>query len=137
MTSSPIVHAIETDGSRYANRVTMGSHSLISDEPERLGGENLGPNPFELLGAALSACTAMTIRMYAERKGWDVQNLEVTVDHSRERGHETFTRTISFNGAHTEEERERLIDVSHRCPVHKVMEGSATIITETSTPPTQ
>lgn len=137
MTSSLSVQAIETDGSRYANRVTMGSHSLISDEPERLGGENLGPNPFELLGAALAVCTSMTIRMYAERKGWDVQNLEVTVDHSRERGHETFTRTISFNGAHTEEERERLIDVSHRCPVHKVMEGSATIITKTNTPPTQ
>ena len=77
------MQAIETDGSRYANRVTMGSHSLISDEPERLGGENLGPNPFELLGAALAVCTSMTIRMYAERKGWDVQNLEVTVDHSR------------------------------------------------------
>ena len=86
---------------------------------------------------SLNICTSMTIRMYAERKGWDVQNLEVTVDHSRERGHETFIRTISFNGAHTEEERERLIDVSHRCPVHKVMEGSATIITETITPPTQ
>jgi len=113
----------------------MGSHSLISDEPERLGGDNLGPNPFDLLGAALAACTSMTIRMYAERKGWDVQNLTVSVDHQRDRGHDTFTRIISFDGPLGEEERERLIDVSHRCPIHRVMEGSATILTETEMPP--
>ena len=134
MTSTPYVRVVETGESRYANRVTMGSHSLISDEPERLGGENLGPNPFDLLGAALAACTSMTIRMYAERKGWDVQNLTVSVDHQRDRGHDTFTRIISFDGPLGEEERERLIDVSHRCPVHRVMEGSATILTETDLP---
>ena len=134
MTSTPYVRVVETGEGRYANHVTMGSHSLISDEPERLGGDNLGPNPFDLLGAALAACTSMTIRMYAERKGWDVQNLTVSVDHQRDRGHDTFTRIISFDGPLGEEERERLIDVSHRCPVHRVMEGSATILTETDLP---
>ncbi|MDA0300487.1 MAG: OsmC family protein [Actinobacteria bacterium] len=134
MNRTPYVRAVESGNGRYVNEVTMGSHRLISDEPERLGGDNLGPNPLDLVGAALAACTSMTIRMYAERKGWEIQNLTVLVDHQRDRGHDTFTRFISFDGDLDEEARERLIDISHRCPVHRIMEGSATILTETGTP---
>jgi len=133
MDTTPYVRAVESGNGRYVNEVTMGSHTLISDEPERLGGDNLGPNPFDLVGAALAACTSMTIRMYAERKGWDVQNLTVLVDHQRDRGHDTFTRSISFDGDLDQQARERLINISYQCPVHRIMEGSATILTETRT----
>ena len=133
MTSSLHVQAIETDGSRYAV-ITMGSHSLISDEPERLGGKISDPIRLSCWRRSRSVHLDDDSNVRRAQRLGCSEPQELWITHGSTV--ETFTRTISFNGAHTEEERERLADVSHRCPVHKVMEGSATIITETSTTPT-
>ncbi len=96
---------------------------LIADEPPEIGGKNLGFAPEELLIAALAACTSATLRMYADRKGWDLE--KVLVDISLERA-ETGTRTIinrklQFEGKLDEKQKERLLEIAEACPVHKIL----------------
>lgn len=117
----------ERGDGRYVNAVAMRHHTLVSDEPERLGGDDLGPNPFDLLCASLGACKSITMRMYAERKGWSVDHLEVTVTHHRERGVDSFICQLSIDGDLANEERDELIEVSRRCPVQKVL-SQATVV---------
>jgi putative redox protein len=120
---------------------TTGNHVLIADEPENVGGTNQGPNPYDLLGAALGACTAMTLRMYADRKQWPLAGIEVSVRHEKvywpdcencedpKTRIDQFTRTISVIGDLTPDQVERLKEIAEKCPVHKTLvAGNSRII---------
>ncbi|MGC4020966.1 MAG: OsmC family protein [Cyclobacteriaceae bacterium] len=96
---------------------------VIADEPVDKGGKNLGFAPKELLASALAACTSITLRMYADRKGWDLQEMKVDVSVERDEAANktTFTRKIDLIGNLNEEQRTRLLAVANACPVHKVL----------------
>lgn len=120
-----------TDKTGYTCQATAGSHQLTIDEPASLGGSNLGPAPYEYLKAALGACTAMTVRMYAERKQWQVENVIVTLTHSRDANKQSvFVRDIKLVGNLDAEQRERLLEIADRCPVHKTLSHGATILSK-------
>jgi len=111
----------------YAHDVELdGAHELRVDEPEHRGGTDTGPRPTELLGASLAGCTAITIEMYADRKGWDVGALEVAV----EVGYDgpvpsRFEVGVKLPAELDDEQRRRLLIIATKCPVHKVLAGEA------------
>ena len=105
--------------------VEVGAHRLTSDEPERLGGTDAGPSPEELLAASLASCSAITLEMYAKRKGWDVGDVVVEVDYEpAQRGSPTrFEMAVKLPKELPEEQRERLMQIVAKCPVHRTLEG--------------
>lgn len=105
--------------------VEMRDHTLVADEPRDEGGEDSGPSPQELLAASLASCTAITIEMYAKRKGWDVGDVAVHVDYEpAQRGSPTrFRMTVDLPKELPEDQRERLMQIGAKCPVHRVLEG--------------
>jgi putative redox protein len=113
----------------YAHEIDVeGGHELILDEPPDAGGTDTGPRPTQLLGASLAGCIAITVEMYANRKGWDVGRVEVTVDMEYE-GHvpNTFNVSVALPGDLDDEQRRRLLAIAIRCPVHKVLAGEARV----------
>jgi putative redox protein len=105
--------------------VEMRDHTLVADEPKDEGGEDAGPSPQELLAASLASCTAITMEMYANRKGWEVGDVAVHVDYEpAQRGSPTrFRMRVDFPKEVPEEQRERLMQIGAKCPVHRVLEG--------------
>jgi putative redox protein len=105
--------------------VEMRDHTLVADEPEEEGGDDSGPSPQELLAASLASCTAITMEMYAQRKGWDVGDVAVHVEYEpAQRGSPTrFRMTVDLPKELPEEQRERLMQIGAKCPVHRVLEG--------------
>lgn len=119
------------DNESYTCDVQAGKHSFVVDEPIPLGGDDLGAAPYQYLKAALGACTAMTVRMYAERKKWAVENVIVTLSHSRDANKQSvFVRDIKLVGELNDEQRERLLEIADRCPVHKTLSHGATILSK-------
>ncbi len=119
------------DAHGYTCDINAGNHPMVADEPVPLGGEDLGPAPYQLLKAALGACTAMTLRMYAERKKWDLQDAIITLRHSRDSNKQSvFERDIKLVGHLSDEQRERLLDIADRCPVHKTIGNGASILSK-------
>jgi putative redox protein len=115
--------------------VTAGPARFVADEPVALGGLDLGPTPHDLVAAGLAACTSQTLRLYARRKGWDLGPVEVQVTHRRDisvQPSEIFERVIVLGGVLDEEQRQRLLEIAERCPVHKLLTGGATISTALS-----
>jgi putative redox protein len=112
-------------GDRLRQQVQIREHELTADEPKDTGGDNSGPSPQELLAASLASCTAVTMEMYAARKGWDVGEITVNVDYEpAHRGSPTrFEMTVSLSKEIPEEQRERLMQIAARCPVHRTLEG--------------
>ncbi len=110
---------------KYTHDVKVRNHRFLADEPEDAGGEDRGPSPQELLAASLAACTAITIEMYAERKGWDLAGLEVDCDYQpAARGCPTkFTLLMRMPDHLTAEQIERLQVIAAKCPVHRTLEG--------------
>jgi putative redox protein len=102
---------------------------LISDEPLDKGGKDTGFSPKELLVAALSACTSATIRMYADRKGWDIQEIKVETELTEVDNQSLFTRKLEFTGNINEEQKNRLIAIANACPVHKILSNPIQIKT--------
>jgi putative redox protein len=99
-----------------------GGHSLVVDEPEALGGEDTGPAPSRLLAASLAGCTAITMELYAERKGWELGEVEVDVEVEYERQAPTaFEVTLRLPADLTDAQRERLVEIAAKCPVHRVL----------------
>ena len=130
-------------GERYITQITSDRHSVIADEPVPEG-DDLGPSPYELLLAALGACTSMTLLMYARRKGWPLEQVQVELTHDRvhardcedcegEEGRvEVIRRSIVLEGDLDAEQRQRLAEIATRCPVHKTLAAAPTIIDEVS-----
>ncbi|HBH88993.1 MAG TPA: osmotically inducible protein C, partial [Hyphomonadaceae bacterium] len=132
-----LVNVSETGEGAYANFVATEYHVLRADEPDRLGGINTGPAPYEYLSAALGACTSITLRMYLERKGWPVEHISVNVKHRKSDEPDAngwkpdiFTRELNVRGNLTEDQRGRLVEIANKCPVHKTLHRSAVIETE-------
>ena len=117
--------ATATRDSGYRHVVRVRSHDLSIDEPTDTGGTDAGPSPQELLAASLASCTAVTMEMYAERKGWNVDGLEVDCRYTpAERGCPTRFEVIMRMPAHLSEEQvERLQVIAAKCPVHRTLEG--------------
>jgi len=112
----------------YAHTVTFEHHKLIVDEPEEHDGADTGPRPTALLGMSLASCTAITVEMYANRKEWDVGDLEVEVDYELDpRGTSRFDLTLKLPAALNDEQIERLRVIAGKCPVHRVLLGEVEI----------
>ena len=114
----------------YRVDIKTATNTLIADEPQSIGGEDLGFSPDELLAASLGACTSATLRMYADRKGWtELKEIAVSVTFSREGGRSSIQREISFTGDLTEEQRQRLLEIAEKCPVHRTLSNPVAIKT--------
>lgn len=109
----------------FTHRIEIRHHHLIADEPPDQGGDDQGPTPQELLAASLAACTAITIEMYAKRKGWELGEVEVECDYRQaERGSTTkFELAMRLPVACTEEQADRLRVIAAKCPVHRTLAG--------------
>jgi putative redox protein len=119
------MRAIAIRKGKYEHDVRVRDHRLTADEPEEIGGKDLGPSPEELLAASLAACTAITMEMYADRKGWDLSGTEVDCDYTpAERGCPTrFNLVLRLPEHLTDEQVERLNVIAAKCPIHRTLEG--------------
>jgi putative redox protein len=117
--------ANRTGHSGYTHSLAIRHHRLTADEPPDLGGADEGPSPQELLAASLAACTAITLEMYAERKGWELSGIEVECEYApAERGAPTnFDVTVRLPSGLSPEQIERLRVIAAKCPVHRTLEG--------------
>jgi putative redox protein len=117
--------ATVTRAGTFRQTVKIREHDLTVDEPTDQGGDDAGPSPQELLAASLASCTAITMEMYAQRKGWDVGDVEVTADYTpAERGTPTrFNLVLRFPDSLSDEQVERLRVIAAKCPVHRTLDG--------------
>ncbi|AXT50621.1 OsmC family protein [Aquimarina sp. BL5] len=125
----------------YTTQMKIGNHYMVADEPESVGGHDFGPSPYELVSAGLSACTAMTIKMYVARKGWDLQNVEVHTSYDRKHIEDcencedptakidTFEREIKLEGDLDEKQIARILQIADKCPVHRTLHSETQVIT--------
>lgn len=109
--------------------VEVGPNRLRSDEPLEEGGTDTGPTPHELLLAALGACTSMTLRLYAERKGWPLTNAHVRVTGGSQGAGFAITQHVRLDGALDDAQRRRLMEIAGRCPVHRTLTGQIVLST--------
>ena len=112
-------------GGKLVQEVTIRGHELTADEPKDEGGDDEGPSPQELLAASLASCTAITMEMYAQRKGWDVGDMSVDVNYEpAQRGSPTrFEMVVKMPKELPEEQRRKLMQIAAKCPVHRTLEG--------------
>ena len=120
-----MMRARATQRSNFTHDVSVRKHRMTADEPEDEGGDDMGPSPQELLAASLASCTAITMEMYAKRKGWNVDGLAVECDYlPAERGAVTRFELIMKMPAHLSDEQVRKLQViAAKCPVHRTLEG--------------
>src|SRR5688500_94648 len=116
-------------GGKFAQDIEVGSHRLRADEPAEMGGGDTGPAPHELLLAALGSCTAMTLKVYAERKGWPLRDVRVTLNGTHTDVGFAIARQLTIDGDLDAEQRQRLIEIADKCPVHKTLAGGITVTT--------
>jgi putative redox protein len=114
---------------RYAVNIKTGHHELVGDEPVSAGGGDAGPSPFGFVIAGLGACTAITLRMYAERKNWPLTGLAVDLEYFRDGKTFRIERALHIEGTLDEEQRARLADIAERTPVTLALKAGATIHT--------
>lgn len=122
------VTVVASHEGRLTQAVRAGNHIWRADEPKSVGGDDLGPSPTDLLLAALGTCTAMTLRMYADRKGWALANVEVMLRFGRTEAASVIVRDIVLDGDLDEAQRRRLLEIAERCPVHRTLTGEIKII---------
>jgi putative redox protein len=122
--------AVRWAGGKFAQDIEVAEHRFRSDEQVEKGGEDSGPTPHELLLAALGSCTAMTLKVYAERKGWALRDVNVTLDGANvDGGGYAINRQIRLFGELDADQRQRLVEIADKCPVHKTLIGTITITT--------
>lgn len=126
----------------FTTEIRAGDHAMLADEPESYGGDNLGPNPYDLLNAALGACTSMTLRMYADHKKWPLKEAIVHLKHDKIYAEdcssceeemsklEELSREVELIGDLTEDQRRRLMEIANSCPVHKTLTSDISITTK-------
>lgn len=124
---------VNAGASRYVQNISVGPHLLQADEPNDAGGNDVGPNPYELLLAALGACTGITVRMYAERKQWPLRSVQVRLAYSRIHAEDCtdcdtkngmvdrIDIEVSLLGDLSNDQRQRLIEIANLCPVHRTL----------------
>jgi putative redox protein len=108
---------------KFQQTITIGPHAIVADEPTADGGEDAGPAPHEILLAALGACTSMTVKMYADRKGMKLDDVHVHLTREKHEDRTVLRRTVRLEGTLTPEERARLIEIAGKCPVHRTLTG--------------
>lgn len=125
----------------FTTQMKVGNHYMIADEPTSYGGNDFGPSPYELVSAGLSACTVMTIQMYARRKEWPVDNVEVHTSYSKSHAEDcancesdqakidTFHREIKLTGSLDDKQKARIMQIADKCPVHKTLHSETQVIT--------
>jgi len=126
----------------FTTQIIAGKHHLVADEPIKVGGSDLGPNPYELVSSGLAACTSMTIQMYARRKKWKIDYVETHVSYSKKHADDcencendmakidSFEREISIKSNLDEKQLKRLMEIADKCPVHKTLSSKAQISTK-------
>jgi len=135
-----VLRVSEADPNGFLQDIQSGPHlHTVADEPLAYGGTNKGMSPYGFLGAGLGACTSMTIRMYARRKGWPLDHVSVDVTHNKMHAQDagsigtmridTFHREIALDGDLTDDQRTRLLEIADKCPVHKTLEAGASVTT--------
>ncbi len=129
----------QTRAGGFRTDVQLGAHNLVADEPASVGGSDLGPSPYDLLSAALASCTSMTLKMYADHKKLPLVSATVTVEHdkvhardcedceSTEGRIDEFRRSIALEGELSAEQRERMLEIADRCPVHRTLHGEVKV----------
>jgi len=137
------VTVTEAGTGTYTQQITAGHHQLVADEPQPIG-DDAGPTPYDLLLAALGSCTSMTVRMYADRKGWPVERVRVTLRHSRIHAKDCaecettvgwidqIDRDIELTGDLDDTQRQRLLQIAERCPDHQTLKSEVHITTSLS-----
>ena len=115
---------------QYKTELIASGHHQLADEAEDKGGTNLGPAPGEFLMMSLASCTAITLRMYADRKKWPVDSIRVEVGSEKVNNTTVFLRHVYLEGALDEEQRQRLLQIANACPVHKTLTNPIEIKTE-------
>jgi putative redox protein len=120
MTDSETITVAETRLGKYQVEARVNGAAFLIDEPVSSGGLGSGPNPYDLLAAALGACTTMTVRLYADHKGWPLKRVETAVRHSRAglNARDRFELDIALEGDLDAEQRTRILEIAERCPVH-------------------
>jgi len=124
---------VKSSGTPFATDITAGTHHLLADEPVDAGGADVGPTPHEILLSALGACTAITLRMYAQRKQWPLEEVNVQLsfgDAGSVKGTTIIERDVTLTGALDEEQRQRLLQIANSCPLHKILTGTVEIPTK-------
>jgi putative redox protein len=133
---------VNSGSRKYAQNISVGPHVLQADEPSEYGGNDVGPNPYELLLAALGACTSMTVQMYAERKQWPLRGVHVSLAHEKIHAEDCAqceTRVgmvdrievaISFTGDLSDEQQRKLLEIADKCPVHRTLVSRVEIDTK-------
>lgn len=141
---SPAPHEVTVTavGKTLAQRIQAGRHELSADEPVPSGGADTGPDPYALMLAALGACTSMTLRLYADRKQWPLEGVTVRLSQSKIHARDCadcedkedarvdrITREIALSGPLSPEQKQRLVEIANRCPVHRTLMGRKEIVT--------
>lgn len=109
--------------------IEIGPHRILTDVGAAFGGEDSGPEPHDILAAALAACTTLTVTLYAKRKGWALDEVRVAIRHGQEGAAYALHREIDYIGDLGDEEKARLTDIANKCPVHKTLSGQIVITT--------
>ncbi len=135
------VRVAEAGVGNYTQTVTNGRHQWAADEPAAAGGRDEGPTPYDLLCSAVGACVAVTVRMYAERKGWPLESILVDVQHGRVHADDCaecetkkgmidhIYKRVHLAGDLDEEQLDRLMSIADRCPVHRTLSSEIRIVT--------
>ena len=133
--------SLESGSARYLQNISIGSHRILADEPSDSGGADLGPNPYELLMAALGACTSITVRMYAERKKWPLEGVRIGLSCAKVHAQDSaesdarpvlidrIELEIALVGDLTEDQRTRLLEIANHCPVHRTLTSQVQVVT--------
>ncbi|WP_426357251.1 alpha/beta fold hydrolase [Pseudocolwellia sp. HL-MZ19] len=132
---------VEEKNHKFAQHVSTASHYWLADEPTRVGGNNTGPDPYEHVLAGLGACTAMTLRMYADRKELPIKHIKVDLTHTRNyeddcenceqlNGMEAIVRNISYEGELNEQQKQRFLEIADKCPVHKTLHNNVNVVSK-------
>ena len=135
MNDNPSIVSIETANGKFQQKIAVGKHEFLADEPVSFGGADSGPSPYDLLLAGLGACTSMTIKIYADRRGIPLTSVNVELEHSRDHVEDCETcsnddnridvidRSITLRGELTDEQRAKLMEIADKCPVHRTLEN--------------
>jgi putative redox protein len=145
MSEQKIVHVYLPKTEAFKTTLTAGRHELISDEPESVkGGQDAGPDPYDYLLMGLGSCTLMTVKMYAERKGWELDDIYLELRHNKRHADDCaecedpkskidhIDKELIIKGDLDQEQLDKLLEISKKCPVHKTLEGDITILSSLS-----